>query len=265
MNERVATLAAGGIALLAGLGLWRYVEGERRAATGEDATAAWVVAARNLAAGTILAPEDLAIARFPLRTPPSSAVEGGALSVVAGQTLLRARRAGEPILWLDIPEGGNDLAHRVPVGERAVTITVSEPAGVGEHLKPRDRVDVYGILPAPAGASGTGGRAARLLLPNVVVLAAGAATLGGDWEASDGYATVTLAVKPAEVQLVALAQQEGELYLALRNPQDIEGLDPAAFPDVRTEHLYAPERLQELQRQQRERIAIYKAGLPAEE
>lgn len=259
MKDRLALAASAGIALLAGIGLYRYVEGERRAATGEDATAVFVVAARDLPAGSSIAAEDLRLARFPLRTPPSSAVEGGALAALPGRTLLRARRAGEPILWLDIPEGGDTLAHRVPLGERAVTITVTEPAGVGEHLRPRDRVDVYGIL------GGETGRVARLLLPNVAVLAAGSATADEAWDAPDGYATVTLSVRPAEVQLIALAQQEGDLYLALRNPEDVGGLDIGAFLDVRAEHLHAPERLQELVRQQRERVAIYKGGLPAPE
>ncbi len=261
MKEKIALLAAVGVALLAMAGMYRHIENARRAATGEDETLSFVVAARDLPAGATLAPEDLATARFPRRTRPSSAVGGESLDLLASRTLLRARRAGEPILWLDLPEGGDSLACRVPAGERAITIAVSDTSGLSGHLRPRDRVDVFGILPASEG-TGTSGRVARLLLTNVTVLAVGTSTAEGSWDLLDAYATATLAVKPAEAQLLALAQQEGDLVLALRHPQDVAGLDPTELPDVRSEHLYAPERLAELVRQQRERVAIYKSGLP---
>lgn len=264
MKDRVAFALAAGIAVVAAVGLYRHAgrEAAARNAAEEATSAAYVVAARDLPAGTILAPEDLATARYPRARPPSSAVEAGALSLVAGQPLLRGRRAGEPILWLDIPEAGSNLADLVPVGERAVTIAVDETTGVGGLLRPRDRVDVFGILPSE-GTDGT--RVARLLLPNVTVLATGQETPAGGWDEAALYATVTLAVKPSEVQLVALAARAGELVLALRHPRDVDGLETSEFPDVRSEHLYAPERLAALVRQQRERIEIYKAGAPTRE
>lgn len=263
-RERIALVLAVLTGAVALLGMRRYLERRETEIAGGAEAAAWVVAARDLPQGTALDPAtDLRVASFPRRTSPSSAVEAESLSLLSGRPLLRARRAGEPILWLDVPEAGRELADAVPVGQRAYALSLTRAGALAGLLNPRDRVDVIGIFPVEASGDAPPQRAARLLLPNVTVLAVGARAAGDEApEGDDAGATVTLAVKPAEAQLLALAEREGDLALVLRHPEDLEDPQPGSAIDIRSEHLANPGGVREIQLERRARIEIYKEGLP---
>lgn len=179
-----------------------------------------VAAERDIAAGQPLTRADIMPLDIPKRSLAPSTVTAEHGTELVGQTLVRPRRAGEQLSWFDVAERGRGLASAVPAGQRAVTVSVDERGGLSGMLKPNDRVDVLFLVSQSAPKEGAPDRAsARLLLPNVTVLAVGGRT-GLDAPEENAYATVTLACSPEEAAAIALAQSKGELTLVLRNPED---------------------------------------------
>jgi pilus assembly protein CpaB len=126
--------------------------------------------------------------------------------IAAGEVLLGSRLAA--------PGGGPTLAFAVPEGKRAITVAVDEVRGVAGFLQPGDRVDVLGTFkPEVAGDDKT-----LLLLEDIPILAVAQRTTAGEGAQTDmrAYTSVTLAVTPEEAAVVALADERGELRLALR-------------------------------------------------
>lgn len=255
MTNRTAALAGAAIlavtaAFLLKKGLSRELD-QRLAA--EEAVEV-VAAERDIAPGTPLTREDI----MPLRiqrgalAPTTVTAEYGA--DLLGRSLVRARRQGEQIAWFDVTERGRGLAAAVPAGERAVTIGVDERSGLSGMLKPNDRVDVLFLGEQPAAREGAPDRAfARLLLPNVTVLAVGARTGLDPAEEDGGYGTVTLSCTPEEAAALALAQSKGELVLSLRNPEDAGGMEAGLASDL--EDLLSGRAGGELARRRQERSA----------
>jgi len=162
-------------------------------------------------------------------------------------------------------QGQIPLSLEVPRGRRAVTIAVSDVTGVGGLVRPGNFVDVLGTFEFGRPTGYEQGQIqyaderteTRTLLQNVLVLAvnrihrgAGPPARAADAEVSDegGGAYVvtadtnlqnaTLLVDPAQVQELILAQQIGDLTLALRSDldtgevADLENLDPLGLLGV---------------------------------
>lgn len=146
-----------------------------------------------------------------------------------------------------------NLAIRVPVGMRAISIDTTAEIAVAGLVRPGDRVDVQVVYPgedAIGGARGNGSSRARTLLQLVPILAVGELVVGtppqptpaslsgmttGGASAStpppqppvQTARTVTLALTPAQVAELALARNVGALTLSLRNPDDREQVEVA--------------------------------------
>lgn len=156
------------------------------------------------------------------------------------------------IAAIDIPEGGvvtssaltkptpPPVGLQVPPGMRAVSIPIDQVKGVSGLLHPGDRVDVMSVPPR-----GDGDPRAYSFLRDVLVLA-----IGGDYvnpqtvapqngappaatPAPVMAATVTLAVTPQQADLLASADLNTTLRLALR-PQNeraaSQPVEPVMFP-----------------------------------
>ncbi len=147
--------------------------------------------------------------------------------------------------------GEANLAIRVPVGMRAISIDTTAEIAVAGLVRPGDRVDVQVVYPgedAISGARGNGGSRARTLLQLVPVLAVGDLVVGtpAPQNASatvgqtSGQAatpppamatlaarTVTLALTPPQVAELSLAKNVGSLTLSLRNPDDRDQVEIA--------------------------------------
>ena len=100
---------------------------------------------------------------------------------------------------------------------RALTIRVNDVIGVAGFVRQGSRVDVIVTIRAMTEAI------TRPVVSNVQVLAAGANI---DPEAArSGQATqvavVTLLVTPEDAERITLAQSQGQIMLALRNPLDV--------------------------------------------
>lgn len=133
------------------------------------------------------------------------------------------------------------LATQVRTGFRAVAVRIDEQlAGVG-RLKPGDIVDVFSVF--RRDDRDIGSTQSRQILARLRVITVGPKVVGlienkeGDNANANNNAqaanlrNVTLEVPVADVNLLLLAQQQGNLMLALRNPEDSSVAARESFPD----------------------------------
>ena len=106
-----------------------------------------------------------------------------------------------------------------------MSVKVNEVIGVAGFAVPGTRVDVLATVGRAQQESAT-----RTVVSNVLVLTAGT-RYDQDAPRQDGKpiptTVVTLAVLPADAERIALAQAEGEIMLALRNPLDDQPTETA--------------------------------------
>ena len=146
---------------------------------------------------------------------------------VIGRIPVLSVQSGKP-LSNDIFEP-NAVSEQVRTGYRAVAIRIDDNlAGTGK-LKPGDLVDVFSVF--RRDDRDIGSTQSRQVLPRVRVLTVGPKVVGQavdkakekEAEAAQGnnpQRSVTVEVQVADVNALLLAQQQGTLMLALRNPED---------------------------------------------
>lgn len=184
--------------------------------------------------------------RYPNATTPLEAV---------GQVATRDLPAGVLVDRTAIGRESN-LAIRVPMGMRAISIDTTAEIAVAGLVRPGDRVDVQVVYPgedAINGARGNGSSRARTLLQMVPVLAVGETVIGTTRPVESGVSgavasatgssatntaasasaetvparNVTLALTPNQVAELSLAKSVGALALSLRNPDDRDQVEVA--------------------------------------
>ncbi|MFX1672596.1 Flp pilus assembly protein CpaB [Paraburkholderia sp. A2WS-5] len=194
-----------------------------------------VVATRALPAGQPIPADALRVQPLPIH--PQGAVSDSAL--VAGRVPLADIAADAPVLDQQL---SSSIATSLAPGERAVAVRIDETNAVGNVLHAGNYVDVFFTLRRDgSGMNGgeVGRTQARLLISKARVLVFGAqpaasGSAAGQRTTNFGTQTGTprtavLAVPVTEVDQLALAQSQGQLILALRNPTDDDQVDPAAF------------------------------------
>lgn len=194
-----------------------------------------VVATRALAAGQPIPADALRVKPLPIH--PQGAMSDSAL--VAGRVPLADIAADTPVLDQQL---SSSLATSLAPGERAVAVRVDETNAVGNTLHAGNYVDVFFTLRRDGNGTNGGeiGRTqTRLLISKARVLVFGAqpeASAGMSGQRTSNFGrqnvaprTAVLAVPLTEVDQLALAQSQGQLMLALRNPSDDGQVDPAAF------------------------------------
>jgi pilus assembly protein CpaB len=192
----------------------------------EIATNHAVVAAKTLPMGTLLTKEDVKLVAWPARTP----VAGGFTDVdaVVNRGLVGPVAENEPLVEskLAAREAGAGLPPSIPPGMRAMSVKVNEVIGVAGFVVPGTRVDVVVIVHEHDDS------VSRVVVSDVQVLTAG--TRIDQENAKDGKpipsTVITLMVTPADAERIALAQVEGQIMLALRNPMDS---DPTVTAGIR--------------------------------
>jgi pilus assembly protein CpaB len=186
-----------------------------------------VVATRAIPLGTRLTADDLKIAAWPARTPVPGAVADPAALVDRG--VIAPIGENEPVTTARVagPESGAGLPPIIPAGMRAISVRVNEVVGVAGFVLPGTRVDVLVAVDDDGDDKTRQEPMARTVVGNVQVLTAG--TRYDAEEAQDGKpvrsTVVTLAVLPADGERIALASNEGQLSLVLRNPLDVDPAD----------------------------------------
>ena len=125
------------------------------------------------------------------------------------------------------------LPARLPMGMRAISISIDNVKGVAGLVTPGDRVDVIAVPPATAGEPPRGYaivRGALVLAMGTDVETQTAATPGPLSGPPPTLTTVTLALTPNQADLIAGADVSTTLRLALRNPNEpISAYPPEAL------------------------------------
>jgi pilus assembly protein CpaB len=223
MNRRtrhfVVLLVAVVTASIASLGMYRAMKDlPARQQTQQPV----VVAARSMAIGTPLTAEDVKVVMWPAGSPVPGAI--GSVKEVVNRGLITAVLQNEPITSnkLASAQAGSGLPPAIPPGMRAMSVKVNDVIGVAGFVVPGSRVDVVvTIRKENDGITST-------VATNVQVLAAGTRLDQGRSETESkpkDSTVVTLMVTPKDAERIALAQSEGQIVLALRNPLDHEAIE----------------------------------------
>jgi pilus assembly protein CpaB len=176
------------------------------------------VAARDIPARALLTDSYVNVARRPATEVDPDAVADR--REIVGKYSLITIPAGSVVTKSKIGlAAANALPARLPVGMRAVSISIDKVKGVAGLIQPGDRVDVIAVPPRV----GNEVPQAAAILRGVLVLAMGnevettSATPGPD---NQNLTTVTLALTPQQVDLLAAADLNTTLRLALRPPKE---------------------------------------------
>src|SRR5581483_47532 len=162
---------------------------------------------------------------------------------VVGQLSLITIPAGSQITQSKVGSPADSgLPVRLMPGKRAVSIQIDKVKGISGLLQPGDRVDIIAVPPRAGDAP----PAASTILRGIRVLAIGdnlevsSATPSPQMESST---TVTLEVTPTQANLLAMADQNTSLRLALRSPREPLNSYPTEalhFPVVAQQPAAAP-------------------------
>lgn len=190
-----------------------------------------LVAARPIAAGTLLKPEDLA----PLTVMADAVPEGARADTpanragLAGALALHNIAAQQAVLPPDVlrPADGGFLAAVLRPGHRAVSVAVDAVSGTAGLIWPGDRVDLILTQTLDDQAAPIGRRTlGETVLTDLRVIAVDqqlAQAAGPDLPA--GQRTVTLSVLPDQAERLAVAVRLGRIALAVRPAERPEALD----------------------------------------
>jgi pilus assembly protein CpaB len=180
-----------------------------------------VVAKTDLAVGTPLTHDLVAIREVPVEWLHSSAITPEQFERAAGAVLAQPARGGEPLVWSQLEERrpASLSAHLAP-GRRATTIPVDETSSLSGLLRPGDRIDLLATVQRDKQ------HLTMPLLQGVRVLATGSRTRPGeDVGAGDPLGgtcgTLTLDLSEEEATRLVAARALARLTAVLRNPQDI--------------------------------------------
>lgn len=236
------------VALLVGvLAFWlsaRYMKSERDRLYAGAEMVSVIVANRDLPAMTVLRIDDLALNKVYKSAIGSDAFFQEDLNKLIGKRLKYPVKRAKMLLWSyvdisrDIKTG---LAPIINSGKRAMSISISGASAVSSLVKPNDHVDILGTFTFPSRTNPQQVESVTLtLMQNVTVLATGQqlARQGTESgvEQQGGYSTVTFELFPEEVEILVFAQQtRGQLYLSLRNPDDVSTKDD--LPSVNFDYL----------------------------
>jgi len=240
--NRMIFFGAVGLAALAAIlvfaALANFGGDEGNAAVGD--TVEVIVASQDIDAGDLINGDMVEVASVPSNIMLTEAFTDE--SLVVGTKALNNIVRGDQLAPSKLSGGAFDCGNTscvIPDGMRGFAVQISEETGGGGNIVPGDRVDV--VVVAETGADATRVIQGTLLLQNIEVVAVAQETLkpvspvnedgeriegdtsagvisaaDSDAEEDPDAATVLVAVFPQDVPLLAVAQEEGTIYLALR-------------------------------------------------
>lgn len=182
-----------------------------------------VVTASDLTFGQKLEPTMLRVVKYPKESVPMGAFS--TVDSVVGQTTKVFLGAKEPVTAIKLSSRGGGLSMLVRPSMRAASVEVNQVSGVSGFVLPGDRVDVLVTVDSHQMNEQA---VTHVILQNIEVLAAGQKTQQQDNKPITVQA-VTLLVAPEGAESLAHAMHEGEITLALRNPEDQEQTNVAAL------------------------------------
>lgn len=224
-TRRMTLLLAILLAIVTGWLTLNYVNGLKRSELANNgAPQTVVVAAVDIPARTTITPSMLQE-----RSIPTSAVDPQAIqqpAQAAGQLSLITIPAGSQITTSKVGRPQDvGLPVRLAPGKRAISIQIDKVKGISGMLEPGDRVDIIAIPPR----NGNDLPQAAAILRGIRVLAVGNTLENASATPSPDEAnstTVTLEVTPHQADLLASADANTQLRLALRSPREPLNSEP---------------------------------------
>jgi pilus assembly protein CpaB len=178
-----------------------------------------VKALKDIPKDTMITDDKVTVIEIPSKYSHPDALQSR--EAVIGKTAFVDINAGEEILSRKIVGDANRkdrLAYNVPQGMRAVSIPVDDVSGVGNYIKPGDKVDVMATVDIDTG--GGGNTYTVLTLQNIEVLAVGSFKDMSGKKTDNSKPILILAVSVAQASPLVLASERGNLRLLLRPPVD---------------------------------------------
>ena len=234
---------------------WRYVDQANQSQTVEMTPV--IVANANIPARTVITPQLIRVQQVPVDAAHSQAAHS--VDQVLGKVAKSDMVADEQVLSsrLFLQRGDSGLSFMIPEGMRAVSVGFTELIGSGGMVTPGDHVDVLGVFEAPANLTGKSTSQpqdqnqtvtlATVVLQNVQVLAVAQHLEGEDTTPKQAVPvtvpgqqqqqtppqqvrsdpapqpaakTATVAVSPDGALKLVLAENKGQIRLALRQAHD---------------------------------------------
>jgi Flp pilus assembly protein CpaB len=170
-----------------------------------------VVAAKALKAGSILGEKDLKSIPWPAEQLPKGGFEK--IEQLKGNTLYDSVSEDEPVLSSRLTSGQGSGGVAVPEGMRAVSVHVSDSAGIMGLIRAGQHVDVQ-VVRKPTSLEAE----LRTAVEDLQVLSVNPIPE----PTSQGFTlpVVTLLANPVQADVLAVADAGARVRLALRNPQD---------------------------------------------
>lgn len=155
-----------------------------------------------------------------------------ALDSIDGSIARATVAQGEPINEIKLvrSDRGGFMSAIIPSGMLAVSTRISPETGAGGFILPNDRVDVLLTQNQENGLNGGNNHMAETILRNVRVLAIDQTIGEEDGKQVVVGKTATLELDPNQAEALALAEQVGELSLALRSLADSQ--DSGGRPEM---------------------------------
>lgn len=186
-------------------------------------TMAVAVPTADLAAGTMLGEQMLAIREVPADLVPSNALTPDNYGEHIGRVLRTDIRAGVPISGGALVPLHETFSAVIPSGKIAYNLSVDENNSISGMVAPGDWIDIFFLK--DTDSTGASQQGARLfpLLQMIRVLATGVqvqdAIYGSDGE-DRGYSTLTLELDQHQAKQLAVADKAGSLRVVLRRLDD---------------------------------------------
>lgn len=219
MNKRfIAVLVFGVVVSLAASAVvYRLIAG--RIAAGPQVSTKAIVAARDVAVGSLLIADDLKQVEWKGDMPKQAIT---AVQTAQNRGVVVAIHEGDLITENQLaPAGvGAGLAVKIPIGMRAIAVKVNEVVGLAGFVMPRMRVDVVACGTPPGDLRNTLGSESRTVLQNIEVLSAGPNVEQDKDGKPVPVQVVNLLVTPEQSEIMSLAENETKVQLVLRNPTD---------------------------------------------
>lgn len=218
-----------------------------------------VVAAHDLSFGTELNKAVLGVKDWPENSVPQGSfatIEDVLGDGTEPRVVLKPIVTGEPVLMSKITGFGAKatMSTVLPEGKRAFSVRVNDISGVAGFLRPGDRVDVLLTRQIEEKNTDKLDKVTDVILQNIVVRGIDQIA-DEDRNKPQVVKAVTLEVSPEDAQKLALAEQVGQLSLALRN---VATNDTAKTRSVRVRDLVnepAPEPAPKQVAEKRKRLA----------
>ena len=179
-----------------------------------------VVAKTDLAVGTPLTRDLVAVREVPVEWLHSSAITPEQFERAAGAVLAQPARGGEPLVWSQLEERRPaTLSAQLAPGRRATTIPVDETSSLSGLLRPGDRIDLLATVQRDHH------HLTLPLLQGVRVLATGSRTRPGEDDGAGdllggSFGTLTLDLSEEEATRLVAARALARLTAVLRHPRD---------------------------------------------